>query len=143
MTVPNLGINTLDRWIILTVLVFVFVSGYLYEVWPYEGDYGFPYNDKIRINQRWYIFILMKDLRDVALVWLVWRYAIPRSAIVLKGLTMVVCMLLTLIPINFMLFYFPPFKPVSFIVKLMTTVLITLIYYKHGNIDYNRHRSNN
>jgi len=98
---------------------------------------GFPFGDVTAIDSQWYWYIVFKDLRSVLLVWALWVYAIPREAKVIKLGASVFCVLITLVPINFVLFYSAPFLGIWFVLKLAIAALIgyAVTHFNGGDLD--------
>ena len=102
---------------------------------------GFSYNS-LRIDSQWYWFLLFKDIRSVILVWMVW-FLIPKNDAVLRLGASVFCVIITLVPINFILFYSAPFNVWSFILKVFLSLTIGYFLTYYYGIRRERSDSNN
>ncbi len=129
-----------NKYIILALIISVFL-GYARELMPYGETVGFVYNS-IRIDSQWYWFVLFKDLRSVILVWLAW-HLIPWEQKLLKIAASIFATMITMVPINFILFYSAPFHSPAFILKIVVSLLVGYILYFNDGIWRNNTRSDN
>ncbi len=112
------------------VVLCVFI-GYAYELMPSGITMTFPFSNRTLLSN-WYWFILFKDLRSVLLVWMLW-INIPNRASVIKLFVAIFAVMITLVPVYFVLFYSAPFYIGVFIVKVVLSLgLGYLITYYYG-----------
>jgi len=97
--------------------------GYAWEFFPKNIRVDFPYNTR-DMNIQWYVSYLSKDLRSVFLAWGLWIYGIPRKETLIKLGASVFCVMLTMVPINFVLFHSAPFHYGWFAFKVVVSIMI-------------------
>lgn len=124
----------MNKIIIISIVFSVFV-GYAHEFTPNGITMTFPFSNRTLISD-WYWFILFKDIRSVFLVWAVW-HMIPNNEYAIKLSVTVFAIMLTFIPIYFILFYSAPFHAISFGIKLAVSIIIGFL------ITYNNDRMRN
>lgn len=118
------------------VVLCVFI-GYAYELMPSGITMTFPFSNRTLLSN-WYWFILFKDLRSVLLVWMLW-INIPNRASVIKLFVAIFAVMITLVPVYFMLFYSAPFHMVAILSKMIISVVagFLITYLTHGDSDNN------
>ena len=108
--------------------------GYAWEFFPRDVRVDFPYNTR-DMNIMWYVSYLSKDIRSVILVWALWAYGIPKKDKLLKLGVSIFCIMLTMVPIFFVLFHSAPFHYGWFAVKVVISIIIGfIITYFDGRI---------
>ena len=99
------------------------------------------YNE-LRIDSQWYWFILFKDLRSVLLVWLAWSL-IPKNNGIIRLAASIFAVMITLVPINFILFYSAPFPAIVFIIKLIVSIVVAFLINYLDNESIGNNSNNN
>jgi len=108
------------------ILLLCFLSGYAWEFFPYTTWIAPFDSTKTPLTLQWWSFVGFLQLKSSVMAWSLWYFGIPKEKKLLRLGTGVVCIFLTLIPLNFILFYFPPFKEITFVVK--TTIGIAIVF---------------
>jgi hypothetical protein len=114
------------RAFIFLILLICLMSGYVWEFFPHTMWIAPFDTTESALPLSWWAFIGFAQLKGVILSWALWYYGIPKDMKLLKLAAGVICIFLTMIPVNFILFYFPPLKEITFVVT--TTIGIAIVF---------------